>query len=77
MFAIHSYIEKIYDIQWYFNKNDKEYLEGFLHVKFKRENDYYVINEILYTALDIMIALNDINFTFTKMDKIYKLKIYM
>ena len=77
MFAIHSYMEKIYDIQWYFNENDKSYLEGFLHVSFERENDYYVISDILYSALDIIIALNDLNFEFKKMEQIYKVIIYM
>ena len=77
MFAIHSYMEKIYDIQWYFNENDKSYLEGFLHVTFERENDYYVISDILYSALDIIIALNDLNFEFKKMEQIYKVIIYM
>lgn len=76
MFGLQSYIEKIYDIQWYFKDIDKIQLQQYLNVSFKKENDYYVVDDIIYSPFDIVNALNDIDFTFIKTGQVLKLKIF-
>ena len=75
MLQLHSYLNKLYKIQWYFNEKDKLDLESLLFVKFKQVNDYYLINNVQYTYVDILLGLEDMNFEIIKTDKEVKLKI--
>ena len=75
MLQLHSYLNKLYKIQWYFNEKDKLDLESLLFVKFKQVNDYYLINNVQYTYIDILLGLEDMNFEIIKTDKEVKLKI--
>ena len=75
MLQLHSYLNKLYKIQWYFNEKDKLDLESLLFVKFKQVNDYYLIDNVQYTYVDILLGLEDMNFEIIKTDKEVKLKI--
>ena len=75
MLQLHSYLNKLYKIQWYFNEKDKLDLESLLFVKFKQVNDYYLIDNVQYTYVDILLGLEEMNFEILKTDKEVKLKI--
>ena len=66
MFGLQKYLDKLYSIQWNFNKNNLHDIEQILYVKFKPENDYFLLDEILYTYVDILLGLEDIEFEFLK-----------
>ena len=75
MLQLHSYINKIYNIQWYFNSSQKKDLERLLFVKFEKQNDYYLIKTIEYTYIDILCALREMDFELSKINDVLKLKI--
>ena len=45
---IKRYAKKINDIKWMIGQDEKEYLEGVMLVKFKKEKDYYKIKQITW-----------------------------
>ena len=75
MLQLHSYINKIHKIQWYFNDKDKRDLESLLFVKFEKENDYYKIKTIEYTYIDILLGIEEMEFEFSKQNNEIKLRI--
>ena len=75
MLQLYSHIHKVHKIQWYFNDSDLNDLESLLYVKFEKLNDYYVIKSVDFTYLDILCALEDLNFELTKIKDVMKLKI--
>jgi len=67
MFVLNSYLDKLYKIKWKFSADKKEEFEQFLLVKFKEtEEGYYVINNVVYTILDILPGLEKLNFVISK-----------
>ena len=75
MLQLYSYLDKITEIQWYFNESDLNDLESLLFVKFEKENDYYTIKEIKYTYIDILCGIEDMSFELTKKNNVIKIKI--
>ena len=75
MLQLHSYLDKINEIKWYFNHLDRGDLESLLFVEFERIDDYYVIKKVQYTYIDILLALEDMDFEIIKTNKEIKLKI--
>ena len=78
MFGLVKYIDKIYQIKWYFDKEqDIHEYEDIMYCRFKKRisDDYYTIDQILYTYVDILLGLEDLNFTFEKKDDDYICKI--
>lgn len=75
MFGFQKYLDKLFQIQWHFNKDKLNDIEQILYVKFKQENDYFVLDEILYTYIDILLGLEDIDFEFLKKNNDLILKI--
>ena len=57
MFGFQKYLDQIYQIKWYFDAKDLEDIEHMLYVKFKSETDYFLIDRILYTYVDILLGL--------------------
>ena len=78
MFGLVKYIDKIYEIKWYFPKEEevKEF-EDMLYCRFKKRisEDFYRIDQILYTYVDIILGLEDLDFTFEKNGNEYICKI--
>ena len=71
MFGITTHLEKIYKIKWKFDEKFVESLEKDLYVEFEKRDDYFQIKKVLYSYIDILLGLEDINFTFTKKDDEY------
>ena len=46
---LHCYLNKLYEIQWYFNENNKSDLESLLFVRFEPNGDHSVIKKVQYT----------------------------
>ena len=66
MFQLSKYANKIFEIKWSFDKSAKEDLEALLFVEFKRDTNYYVISDVKYTYFDVLIGLEELNFTLEK-----------
>ena len=75
MFGIQKYIEKVHQIKWYIDDGDIKDVEDLLFVEFKRQNDYYLINKVHYTYIDILCGLEELEFDIKKRNKDYTIKI--
>ena len=75
MFGLQKYLDQIYQIKWYFNESDLKDIESILFVKFKSENDYFLLDTILYTYVDILLGLEEMEFEFSKQNNDLRLKI--
>ena len=75
MFGLQKYLNKLYEIKWYFKKSDWSDLESLLFVEFQPKEDYYVITNVKYTYVDILLALEDMDFTLKKEKNEYKIMI--
>ena len=75
MFGLHKYLDKIYDIKWIMKDNESKILEELMYVKFIKQNGYFLIKEIHYTYIDILLALEGIDFEINKKNNEVELKI--
>lgn len=66
MFGFQSYTDKLYKIKWYCLPSDLLKIETTLYVQFKQENNYFLIEKIHYSPLDILFGLEQFNFELTK-----------
>ena len=67
MFALNKFANKITEIQWKFDIGKKEDYEKLLFVKFKQnEKGYFTIEHVLYTYIDILMGLEELNFVVCK-----------
>ena len=73
MFGLNAYLDKLYEIKWFVEKQDVGDLEKLLYVDFEEVDDYYVIKNIKYTFVDILLALEDMDFTLKKEGDDYKI----
>ena len=78
MIGFGKYLEKLYEVRWDFDPSLKNEIEGMLCVRFKKDNEnkYFVIENVLYTYVDILLGLEDLNFVFTKENEDGVIKIY-
>ena len=75
MFGLHKYLNRIYEIKWYFPAHDKRTLEQLLYVEFTPTEDYFLVTKVHYTYVDILLGLEDFDFTVTKSNDDIKLRI--
>jgi hypothetical protein len=75
MFGLHKYLDKLFKIKWYFEKKDQPILEEILLVEFKENDDNFLVEKVHYTYVDILLGLEEFDFTITKKDEDIKLKI--
>ena len=75
MFTLHQKFEKLYSIEWYFPDDKVEEMEDRLMVTFTKENDYFLLQEVLYAYIDIVSGLEDLDFICEKIKKRMKIKI--
>lgn len=68
MFAVNNCIQKLYKIKWNFNETDKTDLEHILYVEFEQQHDCFIIKNVLYTYVDILLGLEDIDFEVKKIN---------
>lgn len=66
MFGFQKYITMLHKLKWEFPEQDKTELEQLFYVKFKKDENYFVIEQVLYTYIDILIALENMNFEMKK-----------
>ena len=66
MFGLQKYILKLYDIKWIISNDKLKEIEEMLYVKFKKDGKYYLIEQVLYTYIDILLGLEDLDFKFSK-----------
>ena len=76
MFGLNKYTEKIFEVEWKFNKKKINDLENLLFVEFKKnENGNFIIKNILFSYFDILSGLEELNFIFSKTKNKYILEI--
>ena len=75
MFAFHQHFEKLYTIQWYFPEHQKKYMEEKLYVVFEKQDDHYLLQEVLYAYMDIVTGMDGIDFICEKKGETMKIKI--
>jgi hypothetical protein len=75
MFGLQKYTNKIFDINWNFPDRWKEILEAEMAVDFKKENDYFKIINIRYTFVDLLLALENMDFNIKKIGDIITITI--
>ena len=68
MFGFQKYLEKLYNLKLYFDASVLSSLEELFCVKFKQENDYYLISEVYYSYIDILLGLEKLDFIMNKKD---------
>ena len=67
MFGLNKYINKISQIKWKFNDSEKKDLEELFCVEFKKDNEgFYRIEKIIYTYVDIVSGLEEVDFRLVK-----------
>ena len=66
MFALNNYLDKLYKVKWKFNKDMKNDLEDLLFVTFKTDGDYFTLDTIKYTVVDLLLGLEELDFKLTK-----------
>lgn len=66
MFALNSYLDKLYQVKWKFDDDMKEDLEDLLYVSFEKIDPYYKLESIRYTVVDLLLGLQTLNFNLTK-----------
>lgn len=75
MFGLQKYLNKIYNVKWFFLPCDLKKLEEMFFVSFKEERNYYMIDEIHYSYIDILLALENMDFELLKCGEDVKIKI--
>ena len=75
LFGLNKYLDKLYLIKWIMNEEQSKKLENLMFVKFIKENDYFLIKDIHYTYVDILLALEGLDFEIIKKNDEVKLKI--
>jgi hypothetical protein len=68
MFGLQKYLNKLYDIEWKFHDDWKDILQSMMNVTFTKHNDYYKITEIYYTYVDLLLAMEHMDFNVKKVD---------
>ena len=67
---------KLFELEWKFNPDQQDKYEHLLMVHFKqKDNGYFVIDDILFTTMDILNGLETLNFVFTKYGEIVRIEI--
>lgn len=66
MFALNNYLEKLYQVKWKFDTDIKNDLEDLLFVTFKTDGDYFKLDTIKYTVVDLLLGLEELDFQLTK-----------
>ena len=76
MFALNKYLEKLYQVKWKFDTDMKDDLEDLLFVTFKTDGEYFKLDEIKYTVVDLLVGLEELDFELCKIDTEIVLQIF-
>ena len=66
MFGLQKYINKMLEVKWYFPDKLKNELEQIVYAEFIKQEDHYILKNILYSFVDILLALEDMDFELIK-----------
>ena len=66
MFGLQKYIDRLHTIKWQFKDSDKTEFEDIMYVDFRKNGDHYLLDSVHYTYVDILLALEDLDFVMTK-----------
>lgn len=66
MFGFQKYLDKLHNLKWQFESSEMSKLEELLYVKFEQQNDYFLIKEIYYSYVDILLGLEQVDFVMSK-----------
>ena len=75
MFGLQKYITKLNEIEWHFADEMKDTLQDIFLVEFEKNENYFTLTKVLYTYVDILEGLEDLDFTLTKKGDIIQIKI--
>ena len=66
MFGLHKYLDKIFKVKWYMTASQAKILEDLLYVEFNKQDDHYILENVRYTYVDILLGLENMNFSIYK-----------
>ena len=66
MFGLQKYVNKMLEVKWYFPDKLKDELEKIVYAEFTKQEDHYILKNILYSFVDILLALEDLEFELIK-----------
>ena len=66
MFGLQKYINKMLEVKWFFPSHLKDELEQIVYAEFVKQEDHYILKNILYSFVDILLALEDLDFELIK-----------
>ena len=66
MFGLQKYINKMLEVKWYFPDKLKNELEQIVYAEFTKQEDHYILKNIMYSFVDILLALEDMDFELIK-----------
>ena len=76
MFGLNKYTEKLFEVEWKFDKKKLNDLENLLFVEFQQnDNGNFIIKNILFSYFDILSGLEELDFNFSKTKDKYILEI--
>ena len=75
MFGLQKYINKMLEVKWFFPSHLKDELEQIVYAEFVKQEDHYILKNILYSFVDILLALEDLDFELIKNDDDIEIRI--
>ena len=75
MFGLQKYINKMLEVKWFFPAQIKDELEQIVRAEFSKKDNHYVLTNILYSFVDILLALEDLDFDMIKKDNDIEIRI--
>ena len=66
MFGLQKYIDNLFSIKWYFKDDYLELLEEVSLAYFEKTNDHYILKQIQYTYMDLLLGLEQMDFVIKK-----------
>lgn len=75
MFGLQKYVNKILEVKWFFPPQIKDELERIIYAQFSKQDNYYILKNITYSFVDILLALEDLDFDLIKKDNDIEIRI--
>lgn len=75
MFGLNKYIDKLHKMKWHFNIEMKTDIEEILFVEFIEQDDHFKLQNIVFTFVDILYGLEQMDFEILKEGEDVSIKI--
>ena len=66
MFQLQKYAELLFKVQWYFDDSQLTDLQDILFVTFKKHDNYYKLEKVHYSYIDVLLGMEELNFKLIK-----------